>query len=254
MKYKLGRLPAKRVAKLRLATYLSAALPTPPAGPLGRVAQLTQDIGEMYGNDQYGDCTIAAKGHLIGAFTGLVNPPSVLYSTQQMVDDYLRLTGGQDTGLDLITVLEDWEANGGTLGHPIAGYASVDAKNQLHLQFAIWQLYNTYVGLNLPDEIVNNMPTANGFVWDVCGAADPSNGHCVCAIDYTTQGLVILSWGMWGTMTWAAAKQYLVAADGGEAHVVLTKDILAAATQESPNSVNWAALSADLTAVGKLES
>ena len=65
----------------------------------------------MYGNDRYGCCTKAGQAHLIGFFTGIANPPATVFTDQQVVDDYLRLTGGQDTGLDEVTVLEDWRDN-----------------------------------------------------------------------------------------------------------------------------------------------
>ena len=47
-----------------------------------------------------------------------------------------------------------------------------------------------------------------GFVWDVAGPANPDNGHCFVGVGYTDIGVVIDSWGMLGTITWAAIAAY----------------------------------------------
>jgi len=65
---KLGKLPARvDVRTLRIGRYVDRAeLPVPPPS-----LDLTDHVTEwpMYANDRVGDCTIAAAGHMIEAWT-----------------------------------------------------------------------------------------------------------------------------------------------------------------------------------------
>ncbi len=93
------------------------------------------------------------------------------------------------------------------------------------------------------------MPSRSGFLWDVAGDPDPENGHCVVAIDFTPAGLIVLTWGMWGVMSWGAVSKYLSVAGQGEFHVVLTDEIIEKANGRAPGGFDAAALTADLEAL-----
>ena len=249
--FHLGRLRPSIEAlgrpRLRLGKYFTPDLPPPPAGPLGRYEAIPDVIKQLYGNNDYGDCTIAGKFHLCGTFTGLANPPPMIFTDQQAVADYMRLTGGTDDGLDEITVLEDWRSGTGPISsaHEIAGFASVDATNQQHVQFAVWAFLNGYLGLELPDAYISPMPSKSGFVWDVAGDPNPDSGHCVVVVDFTPQGLIILTWGMWGILTWKAAAKYLSNAGQGEFHVIWTEESIIKASLQTPSGFDFTQLSTD---------
>jgi hypothetical protein len=242
--------------RLLLGDYMIAeALPPMPATTGARYQQVLDVVGRMYGNDKFGCCTKAGQAHLIGFFTGTANPPAATFTDQQVIDDYLRLTGGQDTGLDEITVLEDWRDNKALpLGvqHSIAGFAAVDATAKLHVQFALDAFPNLYLGLALPDAYVSPFPSGNGFTWDVAGDPDQENGHAIVASDYTEDGIIVWTWGMWGTMTWAALAKYLVPLVGGELHVVMTQEAINKASQKTTSGFDWVGLQADLPQIGQL--
>jgi hypothetical protein len=254
--FRLGRhrsAPEHIARALKFEAYALPGLPAPPAPPLNRISPLAGVISRLYANDTYGDCTKAGQAHLIGAYTGLANPPAVTFTDQQIVADYMRLTGGEDDGLDLITVLNDWRDNTKTclLGaqHKIAGYVAVDATNQQRLRQAIWLFDGVYLGLELSDQFLKTMPAHSGFVMDNTGPGDPNDGHCIVGIDYQVTGIVVLTWGMWGVMTWDAVSQYLSANNGGECYAVLTQESIARASQKAPSGFDFAALQADLQAV-----
>ena len=89
----------------------------------------------------------------------------------------------------------------------------------------------------------------DGFVWQVAGPPNPDNGHAVCAVDYNKNGITILSWGMYGVITWSAVAKYLTPSGNGEMHVPLTQEIIAKATQKTPTGLNWAQLLSDIAAL-----
>src|SRR5204862_6404872 len=115
---------------LRLKKYLTATLAPPPASydVLSRVyANLnTNDPAALFpmdGNDALGDCTIAAVAHAVTTYRGLVGKERIL-SKQAVVKLYLHLTGGGDSGLVEIDVLNYWRKHR-ISGDEIIAYASI---------------------------------------------------------------------------------------------------------------------------------
>jgi hypothetical protein len=254
-KFRMGRqrpMPASLPKRLQLKDYLSPALPTPPAGPLYRLHPARLSNFRLYGNDQCGDCTIAAKAHLIGNYTGNITGTPAVFTDEQVLADYSRLSGykpgddSTDTGLSEIVVLNDWKTNAGLgIEYKIDSYVTIDATNQQHVMIAIWLFYGAYLGIELPDAWVSPMPSEDGFVWQVAGPPNPENGHAVAAVDYNVNGLTILSWGMYGVITWKAVAKYLAVSGNGEMHIPITKEIIRAGSQTSPQALNWDQLIAD---------
>ena len=115
-----------------------------------------------------------------------------------------------DRGGDEVTVLNDWRDKGffADGSGKIAGWANVDATERTLVKQAIWLFENVYFGVELPDAWIKPFPQGNGFTWDVAGDADPSNGHCFAGLGYNDNGVIINSWGIMGTVTWAAVAKY----------------------------------------------
>jgi hypothetical protein len=65
----------------------------------------------------------------------------------------------------------------------------------------------------------------------VAGSPDPNNGHGVAGVGYTSEGVIIDTWGMTGLMTDAAIAQYAMQAAGGELYTAISRDGLNKATQ-----------------------
>src|SRR5260370_14568426 len=91
-KLKLGKGTARHDPRtLLLAAYVTPALPTPPAS-----FDLTSKVGtswRMMDNDQLGDCTCAAAGHLIMEWTANAGKKMVTPTDKQIVAAYSAITG-----------------------------------------------------------------------------------------------------------------------------------------------------------------
>ena len=149
---KLGRLPVRTdVRTLRLRQYLDlAGLPTPPE----RI-DLTPHVGEwpMYANDRRGDCTTAAAGHMIEAWTAAAVGAPVEVSEDAVVRafDAVRLTDpltGEEGAIEL-DVLRYWRKRG-IGGHRIGAYAAVGTHDHELTRAAAWLFGGLYIGLSLP--------------------------------------------------------------------------------------------------------
>src|SRR5580704_17359171 len=111
--YRFGKHPPKiDYRTLRLKHYLTSTLAPPPPSfsVLNRVYDNlgTTDptaLFPMDGNVTLGDCTIAALAHAITVYRGLVAKTKLILAKQQVVKLYYHLTGGQDTGLNELDVL-----------------------------------------------------------------------------------------------------------------------------------------------------
>lgn len=256
---KFGRKhPVVRHQRLQLSNYIIEGLPAPPA-TIDYTAKAASALAQMYENDTLGDCVIAAVAHSIGVFTGnagtdsggLVLPNSTITSLYSAACGYVPGNENTDQGCDIQTVLQYWQNKssiGGT--HDITGFMDVDPTNINEVQTAIFLFENLVLGLDLPDKWISPFPSASGFTWDVAGAADPDNGHCVPACGYNASEITIATWGMTGFMTNAALADYCAAKNDGECYVVLSQDMLIAAQQLAPNGLDWAQLQADFAALG----
>lgn len=254
--HRLGRnRPIAHGPRLRLSRYLHAAvLPAAPASvdytPAAHAA-----LVQMYKNDQLGDCVPAAMAHLVGLFTGNAGGPPVLYTDQQVVALYSAIGGyvpgnpNTDQGCDEVTALNYWTQHGAPAGsHQVAGWLAVDPTNVAEVKAALWLFENLFFGIELPDTWTQIQ--SSGFVWDV-GTPNPSNGHCVCGVGFNAAGIQVSTWGMIGTLTWAAlARNVGLHSSGGELYVVLSQDSIAKATAKAPSGMSWTQLVADFAAIG----
>src|SRR5438067_11106486 len=114
--YRFGKHPPKSDYRtLRFKNYLAPGLAPPPAelNVLARVFDNLHlgDASKLFpmdGNDQLGDCTIAALAHAITVYRGLIGRERRIMSKEEVVKLYMRLTGGVDSGLNALDVLNHW--------------------------------------------------------------------------------------------------------------------------------------------------
>lgn len=258
--FRLGRKPRDTSKPLppRLKLCKRGAATSPPATCDYSTAAAAA-LANIYENDSLGDCAIAGMMHIVGVLTGGAGDEFVA-TDAQVTSAYKTLCGyvpgnpGTDNGCDLQSVLQGWQQNGAVPpDHKIAGYVSVDPTNETECMTAVYELENLYLGLDLPEEYVSPMPSTSGFVWDVAGHPVPSNGHCIMVYGYNAQGLLVGTWGMTGTMTWAAAAKYLASSAGGECYVVVSQDAISAGTGDSESGIDWSAMLADFQAIGGVQ-
>ncbi|MGO9196732.1 MAG: hypothetical protein ACLQK4_06360, partial [Acidimicrobiales bacterium] len=149
MAYHLGKRPPVFDARtLRFGDYVTPGLPAPPAAAHYGVKVPTWP---MYFNDQYGDCTCAAAGHMIQNWTahatGEVTPPpdTVLTFYEHFVGD----PPPPDAGCDMLSVLNYWRS-AGLDGHKVHAFASLEPKNHVQAMDALYLTGSIYIGVALP--------------------------------------------------------------------------------------------------------
>jgi hypothetical protein len=224
---KYGKLPArwdKRTLAFRNYTSLLAPAPI-TANWRGNIP----DGGwNLMGNAQWGDCTIAAAGHLEMAWTNDAGTPFTP-TDQQIIDAYVAVTGlegaafdpttgNNDNGCTEIDVLNYW-SNTGIAGHTIGGYVSVPPSRVDQIKQAVAYLEGAYIGINVPQSVEDD---TTDFIWDY----DPKNsaivgGHAVPIIGFNYDCFYVISWGQIYTMTNAFYNQFC-----DEAYAIVSNDML----------------------------
>jgi hypothetical protein len=239
-KYKTGRKrvgAAWRPAGLKdFADYATAPLGQPPAEVKPPAVPYPMD-----GNASVGDCTIAGCDHLSRAWNAQTGEHDHLPTEAQIIAEYFKLTGGEDTGLVEADVLKTWHGPGlGLFGGQIAGYAPITPSDTLAVKQAIAFYGGAYLGIVVGQPQQEQFQRGEPWAW-VEGQEE--DGHCVVALAYKPDGsLVCATWGGLATLT----PQYL-ARGMEEAWAILSHQMVQA--RGDYLGVNIEALRADLARV-----
>ncbi len=205
---KFGRLPKKEDPRtLKMGAYLQPAFPLPPASfsvlqtiypRLNQYDPATLfTLFPMDANDQYGDCTCAALAHADTCFNGLLGKLSIM-AEADVVTLYMKLTGGQDTGMAELDVLKYWKSNS-VQGDQIISYVSIDPKNHTMVQQAIATFGGVYLGMNCQENAMNDFDA--GVTWEP--GTLTNDGHAVFAVEYDQETVTVLTWGDTQKGSWA---------------------------------------------------
>lgn len=205
------------------------------------------------GNDQIGDCTIAAALHLVQAWRA-ANNNVVVPSTDAAIAVYSAATGykpgdaATDQGGIEIDILKFWMMTGMAVNDTepedtIDGFAVIEHSNTDLVKRAIAAFGGVYAGIAMP------LSAQNQSVWDVpAGGANNDaapgswGGHAVPLLGYDDTGPIVISWGQPFRMTWAFWETY-----ADEAYAVLSWDWMA--SRRSPAGLSWRSLVADMKAL-----
>jgi hypothetical protein len=189
---------------LRFRSYLKSGLAAPPASydVLAHVQERigTKDPAKLFpmdGNDTLGDCTIAAMAHAITAYRGLVGHQHVMMS-KTVVKVYNHLTGGVDSGLNELDVLNYWRKTR-VSGDRILAYASIDHRDHVHVQQAIQLFGGVYLGFQVQQNCIEEFNARKPWT----PGPLTNDGHAVYAVGYDATGLTVLTWGNTQKATWA---------------------------------------------------
>jgi len=237
----------------KLRHYLRGVPSAPPSCDYS--AKAASVLSDVYQNDTLGCCVVSGYYHTKGVETGNATGTPFHATSTEIISDYSAIGGyvpgdsSTDQGCDEVTAMNFWSQHGDVSGTRLAGWLAVDATNKSEVQAACYLFENLYFGLELPDTYTNPFPSGNGFTWDI-GTPDPEQGHCIVGVGYDTTGVQIATWGLLGTMTWAAVAQLCVQATGGALYVLLTPDQVVSAAAKAPNGVAWLDLLADFNAMG----
>ena len=225
-------------------------------------------LSNVEGNDEYGDCVCAEEAHYLAVITAAAGK-IIAYTIAQTLALYTTLTGfnpnipSTDRGTDPIACMEYFLKNPYIDGSTNMAYLLVDAMNKAEVEFALWKFGNLKLWLSVPDSYINPFPSKNGFVWDVA-VPNPEQGHCISGcgyissgappeelkvVDVTALGIVVCTWGLLGTLTWAAAAALCVPSMGGGMAVRVTKDWMEA-NGETPAGESMSQLISDWDLLG----
>jgi hypothetical protein len=247
-KLKLGKRAARHdLRTLLLASYITAGMPPAPA----RLDLSTKvRAWGMLDNDQIGDCTCAAAGHLIMEWTANAGKKMVTPTDHQIVAAYAAVTGydpetgANDNGAAEIDVLNYWRQSG-IAGKKIGAYAAVEPGNHGNIMDSVFIFQGCYIGMQLP--ISAQAQVQNHQPWSVppggpTGDGKPGSwgGHAVPVVAYDSRGVTVVTWGAMQVMTWSFWEAYC-----DEAYAIISNDYLTD-KKETPGGFNMTQLQADL--------
>lgn len=250
--YRLGKHSPKLHPKtLLFEKYLTDAardgmLPDVPA-KVYREYKVPENGWGMYGNDSIGDCTCAAKAHVImlmTAHTGtiFIPDPDEVVKMYSAISGYDPSTGANDNGCAMTDVL-DYMVNTGLQSHKFLGWAAVDAANPIRLRQGIYIFGAVDTGFNVPASAMQQFQ--DGVAWDVVGDdGGIEGGHDVPYFGDGLNGYSCVTWAKNQKITNAFESKYT-----DEAYVAITQDWLDNADGLAPNMLNLDALQADLAAI-----
>jgi hypothetical protein len=245
---RLGKRPARLDHRtLRLVRYMGASLPIAPES-CDLTARVT-DLGMML-NDDLGDCTCAAAGHMIQAWTAAAGA-QVIPADEAILAAYEGSCGynpsdpSTDGGGVEIDVLNYWRKNG-IGGHTIGAYASVNPKNIEEIKQSIYIFGAAYTGFDLPEYVEDadawELPS---LLTKLTSSTKPGSwgGHAVPLVAYDATHVIAISWGAYLRISWDFVEAYC-----DEIYAVLSKDQLQISGL-TPAGFNNDQLAADLRLV-----
>ena len=204
----------------------------------------------MMDNDQLGDCTCAAAGHLIMEWTanaqGKWSRPPTSRSSRPTRPSLATIptTGANDNGAVEIDVLNYWRQSG-IAGHKIGAYMALEPSNHSHIMDSVYIFGGCYIGVQLP--ISAQAQTQNHQPWSVppggaIGDGKPGSwgGHAIPVMAYDSRGVTVVTWGALQIMTWSFWEAYC-----DEAYAILSTDYLTG-KKTTPQGFNLTQLQADL--------
>jgi len=205
-----------------LSALLAGQTLAPPPAFVDWTEGMPPQLGMML-NDTLGDCTCAAFYHAVQVWsfnaTGGANMDTECDADVEklyiLACGYNPRVGGEGPGGNeqkVLTYLLKTGAPTGATGQTrnrIAAFVEVDPRNTDDVKRTIDQCGVAYIGFNVPQNIMpqGSPPPA---VWDVApGNPAIIGGHAVVLPGYNANGVKVISWGQYYTMTWAFFAKYV---------------------------------------------
>lgn len=213
IKYKLGKLPARKDAvKFKLSLF-GAKLPTPPK-EYGHY-DLEGANWEMLGNDQYGDCVWAGAGHEYMLWNKEATK-DVVFTTDNVLAAYTAVTGfnpndpDSDQGTDMELAAKYRRRTGvvddkGTR-HKVGAYLAIEPNNRTELKQAVSTFSAVGIGIQVPESAQTQF--SEGKPWTVVKNSPIEGGHYVPVVGYDSKYLYVVTWGQVQKMAWAFFDKY----------------------------------------------
>ncbi|MEV8638075.1 hypothetical protein AB0395_41130 [Streptosporangium sp. NPDC051023] len=235
---RLGRRPPRpeeQAPRLKLAPFLRALPAVPPV-----VDYLSKVTGwPMYANDQVGDCTVAAAGHMVQAWTRYGRGATVTVTEADVIRAYSAVTGYDparpetDQGAVMQDVLGYWRRVG-VGGHRIVAFAAVNPADLGEVRAALHLFGHVYVGANLPASALAQFE--QGRSWSPVPGSPIAGGHAINVGYVSARSLRAVTWGRVQSMTTAWWRCYVE-----EAWVAISPEWLSTAGR-TPTGLDLAGL------------
>lgn len=234
--YRLGKAPVKVDPRtIRLESILSSTLPPPPVSVDNSVKW--SNLG-ILGNDKYGCCVMAGWANLLDLIANYYGG-TFTCTSQEVVAQYLALTGGKDTGLVELDFLK-WAMKNAWKGQEVLAFASVASHDMTLMAQAISIAGAVFRGVELPTTAQAQVGKLWDFLPGVAGNQPGSwGGHCTIGVGYDqgTQRTKDLTWAIVQPATYAFWQAYQ-----SESYAIITS--------ETPG-INRDALEAQLEQIGQ---
>jgi hypothetical protein len=167
----------------------------PPATPFDYTKANTLDF-PLLGNGTEGDCMAVGATHGDQTFTGMVGTEAT-YTDAQIIAWYLSLTGGQDIGLDMDTLMAGWKTGIAGTKAAILDDMTITPSDSATLQYAMQKFGGGLLTMGIPDAWLTDALNQPGATWDGGAAvvADDNNGHGVWLNGWDGTNYKLQTWG-----------------------------------------------------------
>jgi hypothetical protein len=210
---------------------------------------------QVFLNNILGDCVTAQHAHQTYRFEFFEQKKQITITDTDVRTQYLKETGGQDTGLNMLTSLKFWRQTGFLIGgklYKIYAFATIDWKNHNEVKLACMLFNGVCFGMQVPKSAMDQ--TNSRQPWTVV-ADDGGNegGHAVYMLKWlkivsvNAIGPVILTWGLLQQATWEFWDKYV-----DEAYAII--DDRDSWVDQATDPLNIPALQAYLAQIGNVPS
>jgi len=203
----------------------------------------------MYANDEVGDCTCAAVGHMIDGWQMADAGQAHTFYDTAILRAYRAVSGwdgvpgsDSDRGANMLDVL-NYMRNVGLAGRRIGAYVKVDIRDRARVKAAAFLFGGLYVGVQLP-EFVQDQDHWSLSV-DAPGSREAGSwgGHAVNLVQHTPRVKQVVTWARRLNVTYEFLDRYC-----DEAYAILSPDWLGK-DATAPNGFKLDQLKADLAAL-----
>ncbi len=136
---KFGKAPAKRDPRNLKLSAILRAIPLP--------SEYDFDVKHngvptpMFGNDEYGDCVMAGRAHQTLRFERAEQGVLISITDKDVLREYLKETGGEDSGLVVLDSLKLWRKRGWSAAKQrfkIKAFAQITQTNRQEVKRAVF--------------------------------------------------------------------------------------------------------------------
>lgn len=209
---RLGKFPAKRDPRNLMLK--SVAVPPSSYPSYYNFDRELPDIPHpMFGNNQWGNCVIAGRGHQTLRFEYFTQKQVIPLTDAEIVEEYLGQTGGQDTGLYVLDSLKLWRINGWIAGgerYFIKAFTEIDRENHALVKLSVFLEIGVGLGLQLPKSAETQFNKGKPWTINNTKLGEPNSwgGHYVYVVGYTKSHLICFTWGKVQYLSWGFFNKY----------------------------------------------